>query len=39
MPTSKWTDFALFMSFFPVILAGPIERAARLLPQVARTRS
>ena len=38
VPTSKWTDFALFMSFFPVILAGPIERAARLLPQLARPR-
>ncbi len=25
--------YALFVSFFPVLLAGPIERAAHLLPQ------
>jgi alginate O-acetyltransferase complex protein AlgI len=27
-------DFALFVSFFPQLVAGPIERAAALLPQV-----
>ncbi len=26
-------DFALFVSFFPQLVAGPIERASRLLPQ------
>jgi D-alanyl-lipoteichoic acid acyltransferase DltB (MBOAT superfamily) len=25
--------YALFVSFFPLVLAGPIERAARLIPQ------
>jgi len=27
--------FALFVAFFPQLVAGPIERAARLLPQLA----
>lgn len=26
--------FALFVSFFPVILAGPIQRAKKLIPQI-----
>ena len=26
-------DYALFVAFFPQLLAGPIERASRLLPQ------
>ncbi|MCZ6538737.1 MAG: MBOAT family protein [Chloroflexi bacterium] len=29
---------ALFISFFPQLVAGPIERAANLLPQFERTR-
>ncbi len=29
-------DFAVFVSFFPQLVAGPIERAARFLPQVQR---
>lgn len=28
--------FALYVAFFPVVLAGPIERAKRLLPQLRR---
>ena len=28
--------FALFVSFFPQLVAGPIERAASLLPQIRR---
>jgi D-alanyl-lipoteichoic acid acyltransferase DltB (MBOAT superfamily) len=32
-PTTRFPDFALFHSFFPLILSGPIERASRLLPQ------
>ena len=28
------SNFALFVSFFPQLVAGPIERAATLLPQV-----
>jgi D-alanyl-lipoteichoic acid acyltransferase DltB (MBOAT superfamily) len=27
-------DFALFVSFFPTVLSGPIEKARNLLPQV-----
>lgn len=29
-------DFALFVSFFPTILSGPIEKARNLLPQFRR---
>ena len=31
-------DFALFVSFFPAILSGPIERAGHLLPQLKALR-
>ena len=31
-------DFALFTSYFPQITAGPISRAAELLPQFGRSR-
>ena len=31
-------DFAVFVCFFPQLVAGPIERAGRLLPQVERPR-
>jgi len=37
-PTRDFLDFALFVSFFPQLVAGPIERARNLLPQVARQR-
>jgi alginate O-acetyltransferase complex protein AlgI len=32
-------DFALFVAFFPQLVAGPIERATHLLPQVQRPRT
>jgi D-alanyl-lipoteichoic acid acyltransferase DltB (MBOAT superfamily) len=32
-------DFALYVAFFPQLVAGPIERAARLLPQVRGARA
>lgn len=35
-PTTNIVDFALFVSFFPQLVAGPIERASALLPQLAR---
>lgn len=35
-PTHSFIDFALFVSFFPQLVAGPIERASALLPQLAR---
>ena len=34
-PTNSFLDFALFVSFFPQLVAGPIERAANLLPQIS----
>jgi alginate O-acetyltransferase complex protein AlgI len=35
---SNFFDFALFISFFPQLVAGPIERATDLLPQVISKR-
>jgi len=37
-PTHSLLDFAVFVAFFPQLVAGPIERAANLLPQFARPR-
>jgi len=37
-PTRNLLDFALFVAFFPQLVAGPIERASRLLPQVQKPR-
>ena len=36
---SDFCDFALFVSFFPQLVAGPIERAGNLLPQVENDRT
>jgi D-alanyl-lipoteichoic acid acyltransferase DltB (MBOAT superfamily) len=38
-PTHRFFDFALFVSFFPQLVAGPIERARNLLPQMSLPRS
>ena len=38
-PTRNILDFALFVSFFPQLVAGPIERASVLLPQFQRRRT
>ncbi len=35
-PTSNLRDFALFICFFPHLVAGPIMRGSTLLPQVAQ---
>jgi alginate O-acetyltransferase complex protein AlgI len=32
-PTDRFFDFALFVSYFPQMVAGPIERARHLLPE------
>lgn len=32
-PEKSFTKFALFVSFFPLLVAGPIERASNLMPQ------
>ena len=37
-PTRNLADFALFVAFFPQLVAGPIERAKRLLPQFLKKR-
>jgi len=37
-PTKNFFDFALFVAFFPQLVAGPIERAKRLLPQISSPR-
>lgn len=31
-------NYALFVSFFPLLIAGPIERATHLLPQIKKQR-
>ncbi|MEY4292955.1 MAG: hypothetical protein RIQ61_1353 [Bacteroidota bacterium] len=38
-PVRNFIDYAVFVSFFPLLVAGPIERASHLLPQVQRKRS
>ncbi len=35
-PESNLVLFALYVSFFPQLVAGPIERATRLLPELRR---
>ena len=37
-PTRDFLNFALFVSFFPQLVAGPIERATHLLPQILSPR-
>jgi D-alanyl-lipoteichoic acid acyltransferase DltB (MBOAT superfamily) len=37
-PTRSLINFAAFVSFFPQLVAGPIERASRLLPQIENKR-
>ena len=38
-PTRNFGDFALFVCFFPHLVAGPIMRAHTLLPQVVQPRA
>ena len=37
-PTKDFISFASFVSFFPQLVAGPIERATNLLPQILNKR-
>ena len=37
-PTKRFFDFALFVSYFPQLVAGPIERARHLLPEFQKAR-
>lgn len=38
IPTRNIVDYTLFVSFFPLLVAGPIERATHLLPQIEKAR-
>jgi alginate O-acetyltransferase complex protein AlgI len=38
-PVRNFVDYAVFVSFFPLLVAGPIERANHLLPQVQKPRT
>src|SRR5258705_5897471 len=38
-PTRNLLDFAVFVAYFPHLVAGPILRASRLLPQIATPRT
>ena len=37
-PTTNLIDYSVFVCFFPLLVAGPIERATHLLPQVENPR-
>jgi D-alanyl-lipoteichoic acid acyltransferase DltB (MBOAT superfamily) len=37
-PVSNLVDYGVFVSFFPLLVAGPIERASHLLPQIQNPR-
>lgn len=37
-PEKNFINYTLFVSFFPLLVAGPIERATHLLPQIGRKR-
>lgn len=37
-PTTSFVNFATFVSMFPQLVAGPIERAKNLLPQIENPR-
>ena len=36
LTSASWLDFAVYSSFFPQLLAGPITRAVAFLPQLKR---
>ena len=37
-PEKGFVNYAVFVSFFPLLVAGPIERATHLLPQIKSNR-
>lgn len=37
-PERNFINYSLFVSFFPLLVAGPIERATHLLPQIIKKR-
>src|SRR5712691_12158655 len=38
-PSKSFVDYSLFISLFPHLIAGPIQRPAHLLPQVQKDRT
>jgi D-alanyl-lipoteichoic acid acyltransferase DltB (MBOAT superfamily) len=38
LPERNVINYSLFVSFFPLLVAGPIERATHLLPQIIKER-
>jgi alginate O-acetyltransferase complex protein AlgI len=36
-PCRSWLDYAMFVTFFPELIAGPIVRASVFLPQMGRS--
>ena len=38
-PRRNFIDYAVFVSFFPQLVAGPVERATNLLPQMETART
>jgi D-alanyl-lipoteichoic acid acyltransferase DltB (MBOAT superfamily) len=38
-PERNFLDYALYIAFFPQLIAGPIERATHLLPQIKNKRT
>lgn len=36
---NNFVDYSVFVSFFPLLVAGPIERATHLLPQIKKERT
>jgi len=37
-PERNFIDYSVFVSYFPLLVAGPIERATHLLPQIKKER-
>jgi alginate O-acetyltransferase complex protein AlgI len=37
-PVANFIDYAVFVCFFPLLVAGPIERAGHLVPQITKPR-
>jgi len=37
-PEKDFINYSVFVSFFPLLVAGPIERATHLLPQIVKPR-
>ena len=38
-PERNFINYSVFVSFFPLLVAGPIERATHLLPQIKKQRT